>query len=92
MQPGFQSLVKPGYSEKANEEEEKKSVAGMKPCLLIHPDRDRGSRKECSHSPSAELLAGDGALCLHPLGTVNEAKNRLLSLIGEGTFHRACGP
>ena len=87
MQPGFQSLVKPGYSEKPNEEDEKQSVDGMKPGLLIHPDRDCGPRKKCSHSPSAELLAGDGALCLHSFGAVNEAKNRLFSLMGRGTFH-----
>ncbi len=82
MQPGFQSLVKPGYSEKPKEEDEKQSIAGMKPGLLIRADRDGGSRKECSHSPSAELLAGDGAFCLHPFGAVNEAEHCLFSSIG----------
>lgn len=92
MQAGFQSLVKPGYSEKPDEEEKEKSITGMKPGLLIDPDRNCGPNKEYSHSPSAELLAGDGALRLHPLGAVNEAKHRVFSSIGGGTFHRACGP
>lgn len=91
MQPGFQSLVKPGYSEKPDEEDEKQAISGMKPRLLIHSDGDGGPRKEYSHSPSAEPLAGDGAFRLHPFGAVNEAKNRLFSSIGGGRFHRACG-
>lgn len=44
MQSGFQSLVKPGYSEKSNEEEKQETIAGMKPGLLIYSDRDGGSR------------------------------------------------
>jgi hypothetical protein len=84
--------MKPGYSEKPDEKQEKESVARMKPGLLIQPDRNPCTGKKHSHSPSTEVPAGMGALRLHPLTAMDETKKRLFPCIGRGRFHKACGP
>jgi hypothetical protein len=74
--------MKPGYSEKPDEKQEKESIAGMKPGLLIEPDRYPCSGKKHSHSPSAETPADQGAVRLHPLTAVDETKERVFPFIG----------
>ena len=84
--------MKPGYSEKPDQKQEKECISGMKPCQLIQPDRQCGPRKKHSQSPTAEEPAGKSAVRLHPLTAADETKESLFPFIRQGKFHKACGP